>query len=470
MMQSFRLPAYLPDQTPNSGTMVGLRNAYPIVDGFAPVGAFQPISDVLPADYRGGQAFTSTDDVSYTLVGTSTGLVRYASGAWTELLTGLTITEQWRFVGFGDFVVAVNGVQTYVVDLNAGTASVLTGAPAGKSVAVVGDYVVIGQGSGDTQSVFTSDINDHTRWIPDAGATQQPQLTGGEVMGLAGGEYGVILQRRRLVRMTRTGDASLPFEYDQITDNMGCASKGSVAQHGRSVFFLSDQGFMAFEDGQVPVPIGSEQVDRTFQALVPPDDYERIFSAVDPVRKLIVWCVPGSPGSLWIYNYEIKKWGIAQLNIEGVFDAFTSSETLEGLDAANPSIDAMTLSLDDPIFKGGSPQLYAVQGGKMGTLTGPALRAVFDLGFSEVAKGRLARVRSIRPVTDAVDGQSMCMTFSDRQGDEGVKKRAGGLRASGRMPIRGRGRYQRLEWTIEAGARWTYAQGFELEYEAGGLR
>ena len=470
MMQAFQLPPYLPDQTPNSGTMVGLANAYPITDGYAPVGEFQEISTALPAKFLGGGAFVSTSGASFTLVGTATTLSRYASGGWVDLLTGLSVTDQWRFVSFGNFVIAVNGSQTYQIDLVAGTAAPLANAPVGKSVAVVEPYVVIGQTTNDLLSVFTSDVNDHTRWIPDAGATQQPMLTGDEVMGIAGGEYGVILQRRRLVRMTPTGDADLPFEYDQITDNLGCASRGSIAQHGRSVFFLSDQGFMGFEDGQVPVPIGTEQVDRTFQSIVAAADYERIFSAVDPVRKLVIWCVPGSPGSLWIYNYELQKWGIAQLNMEGIFDAFTSSETLEGLAVTYPTLDAVPFSLDDPRFKGGSPQLYVVQGGKMGTLSGPALEAVFDLGFSEVARGRLARVRSIRPVTDCLEGQSMSMTFSDRQGDVGTKKDASPLRASGRMPIRGRGRYQRLKWTIAAGSRWNYAQGFELEYEAGGVR
>ena len=71
-----------------------------------------------------------------------------------------------------------------------------------------------------------------TRGFPDGGATQQPQLTGGEIMGLAGGEYGVILQRRQITRMSLTGDATRPFDYDVVTDNLGCASRGS-GRHAR---------------------------------------------------------------------------------------------------------------------------------------------------------------------------------------------------------------------------------------------
>jgi hypothetical protein len=467
--QVFALPDYLPDQTPNSGTMEGLQNAYPIVKGFSPVRAFQSISDQITGDFLGGAAVIADDGTSYLLVGTSTRLLRYASGAWTVLLTGLTITEQWRFAGFGNFVVAVNGTETYEVDLAAGTASPLTGAPAGKSVAVVDPYVVIGQDTSDLISVYTSDVNDHTRWFPDSGATVQPQLAGGEVMGLAGGEYGVILQRRRLVRMNKTGDPDLPFEYDPITENVGCASRGSVVQWGRSVFFLSDQGFMALEDGQQLVPIGTEKVDRTFQALIPPADYERIFSAIDPVRKLVMWCVPGSPGAIFFYNYELQKWGIANLNIQGVFAAFTSSETLEGVGALFPDLDAMPISLDDPIFSGGSPQLYVVQGGRVGTLSGHTLQARFELGFMELAPGYRSRLANIRPVTDASD-LTMTVRVSERQSDQGVLKTGGAYRGSGRIPFRASGRYHRLTWTIPAGVEWSYAHGFEATYEVGGER
>lgn len=469
MKQVFPLPDYLPDQTPNSGTLEGLENAIPIVQGFAPWRAFQSISDAVSGDFKGGAAVIADDGTSYLLVGTTSHLLRYAAGAWTTLVSGLTITDQWRFAGFGNYVVAVNGSATYEVDLAAGTASVLTGAPAGKSVTVVEPYVVIGQDASDLISVFTSDVNDHTRWVPDTGATQQPQLSGGEVMGLAGGEYGVILQRRRLVRMNKTGEVDTPFSYDPITENVGCASKGSVAQWGRSVFFLSDQGFMALEDGQALVPIGTEKVDRTFQALVSPDDYERIFSAVDPVRKLVIWVVPGAPGVAFAYNYELRKWGYARLSIEGVFAAFTSSQTLEQVSAANPDLDAMTVSLDDPMFSGGSPQLYAVQAGAIGTLTGATLQAIFELGFAELAPGRRSRLCGVRPITDATD-LSMSVRVSERQGDTGTVVAGGAYRASGKVPFRASGRYHRLTWTIPAGTEWSYAHGFEAEYEVGGGR
>jgi hypothetical protein len=331
--------------------------------------------------------------------------------------------------------------------------------------------VVIVQAAADLLGVYNSAFNDHTGWTPGVnGSTIQPMLTGGEVMGFAGGEYGVILQRQRLVRMSVTGESLAPFQYDEITPNVGCASKGSVAAHGRTVFFLSDRGFMALDDGQAIRPIGSEKVDRTFLAAVPRDDWERIYSAVDPQNKQVYWCVPGSPGTLWIYNFELDRWTTGSLQLDGIFPGFTSSTTLEQLAVIYPNLDTMPYSLDDPRWSGGAPRLYAVQAGEVGTFEGLNLEAIFEGSFAEVTPGRVTRFRALRPIGDGTTGNTITLDVRARLGDAANVKTAGDLRDSGIMPIRASGRYSRMKWTIAAEAAWSYVQGLEYEYEAGGER
>lgn len=472
MKKILPLPPFLPDQSANSGVLLEADGVYPRVDGYGPLRAFQAQSETLGAAFAGGASFISTDGTSYMLAGTATGLVRYASGSWSDLLTGMTIPGRWRFVQFGDYVVAVNGVATEAVDLDAGTAAAISGSPAGIAVAVVGDYVVIAQGDDALLNIYTSGFNDHTDWntAGSGGATIQPMLTGGEVMGLGGGEYGVILQRQRIVRMSRTGDATAPFQYDEITSNIGCASKASVIQVGRSIFFLSDRGFMALEDGQTVRPLGSEKVDRTFQSRVDRDDFERIYAAVDPQNKLVIWVVPGSPGTIWFYNFELDRWSTATVVIDGLFSGFTSSLTLEALAVTYTDLDAMTYSLDDPRFAGGSPRLYAVSGGKLGTFTADTIKASFQYGFNEFSPGRVSRVRNVRPITDAIAGNSVSIAVNSRMGDVPMVKNAGVLRDSGAMPVRASGRYHKLRWEIAAGSLWSYAQGLEIEMDADGGR
>lgn len=475
MKASVSLAEYLPDQGALGGGLTLARNCYPITTGYGPARDFSSQTAALTNAFKGAGAFIGTDGTPSVLAGTSDGLSLLSGGTWTDVLTGAAVAYQWRFAQFGNAVVGVNSSATTVTDLTGGTGSTaaLTGAPSGWSVVVVGDYVVIGGDSADLFSIRTSGFNDHTDWDytnPASTATYQPMLTGGEVMGLAGGEYGVILQRERLMRMTRTGDSAAPFAYDEISASVGCASKGSICQLGRTVFFLSDKGFMALEDGQALTPIGVEKIDREFTAQVARADYDTMFSAVDPQSKLVIWYVPGRPGSLWVYNYVLKRWSVVQARLDGIFPGYTLGVTLEELSAANPDLDAMTVSLDDAQWEGGAPRLYAVQDGEVGTLTGATLKAEFRTSFLQLAGGRIARARALRPITDAIAGHAMTFDMRARMGDAESMTDASALRSSGVMPIRCAGRYTRAYWSIDAGTEWTFAQGFEVEFDAGGGR
>lgn len=463
------LPAYLPDQSINSGVITVAENVYRAADGYRPVGSFLNNSTALPSTFNGGGSFISTSGTSYLLAGTLTTLSRYSAGGWVSLLSGLTVANRWSFVQFGDFVIAANGGDTQEVDLNAGTAGDLTGAPKFASVNVVGDYVVGTQADGDILMVQWSAYNDHTGWTPQVNQSGfQPMLTGGEIMGIAGGEFGVILQRQRLVRMSRTGDKDAPFQFDEITPNVGCASKGSVCQHGRSVFFLSDRGFMACEDGQLPVPIGNEKVDRDFQSQIPRDEWHRIYAAVDPRRTLVSWVVPGNPGKEWIYNWTLQEWSTATYNVDGVFSGFTSSTDTDNTGITDIDADP-ALTVDDPRFSGGAPRLFAVQSGCIGTMEGPPLAARIWMGFVEFAKDRVSRLRAFRPVGDMTEAGCV-LDCRQRLGDAENLRTTSGMRDSGAMPVRATGKYVASRLTVPAGHMWSYIRAFEYELEPGGTR
>lgn len=473
MKTSVQLTEYLPDQGSLAGGLVLAKNCYPITTGYGPARGFVSQTAALPNEFRGGSAVISADGSTSLLVGTDDGLKKLSGTTWTNLASGIPVNGQWDFAQFGEYVIGVNGANTQVTALATTTTTSLAGAPAGWGVAVVGDYVVIVGDTGNRLSVRTSGFNNHTDWDytnPASTSTYQPMLTGGEVMGIAGGEYGVILQRERLVRMTRTGDSTAPFAYDEISSSVGCAAKGSICQLGRTVFFLSDKGFMALEDGQAVTPIGVEKVDREFVSTVARDDFAGIFSTVDPQSKLVIWCVPGRPGTLWCYNYVLKRWSTVSLRIQGVFPGYTLSTTLEQLAVTYTNLDAMTVSLDDPTWEGGAPRLYAVQDNIIGSLTGSTLKAEWRGSFVQFANGRTARVRGLRPITDAATGHAMTFDMRARMGDAANEVEASSIRDSGIMPIRCQGRYTQPYWSIAAGTEWTFAQGFEVDFEAGGER
>lgn len=464
-------PAYLPDQLPVNVLSVA-DNVYPAATGYRAVKSYVAITDALPAAFKGGGSFIASDGTAYLLAGSATGLHRLAAGSWTNLLTGLTITGRWRFAQFGDYVIAVNGGTTEVVNLTAGTAAPLAGAPTGTGLAVVGDYVVIAKANGDNSLVKWSAQNDHTGWT--AGVNQsgfQPMLTGGEVKGIAGGEYGVILQRFRLVRMERTGDASAPFNFPEITNNFGCASSGSIVQAGRTIAFLSDRGFISLEDGATIRPIGNEKFDQSFRDAVSPDQYEQMWAATDPKRSLFFWGNPGAPGTIWVYNWVLDRASTITLPFVGFFAGYESSLTLEQVSALYSNIDTMPYSLDDPRFQGGDPRLYfAGPDGTIGALSGPNLKAALEFGWAEFNPGQVTRMRGVWSGGDATSGVTITVDARQRIGDGEEVRSHGAMQASGRIPLRARGRFMRLKKETAAGTDWTFDPGVELECEGAGVR
>jgi len=472
MKKDIPFPPYLPDQSVNSGVSRVATNVYVAADGYRPVGALQSFSDALDEPFLGGASVKSTNGTAYLLAGTATDLYKFGSGAWTSLVTSLTVVDRWRFQQFGDYVVCVNGSVTREVNLTAGTESALSGAPTGTSICLVGDFIVIGQAGGDKLLVKWSGFNDHTEWTPGTNQSGfQPMLSGGEVMGLAGGEYGLIFQRNRIVRMSLTGDPDAPFQFNEITTNFGCASKASIVTEGRTTFWLSDRGFMALEDGQALRSIGSEKVDRTFARSIPREDYERLWSAIDPVNKLVMWGVPGSLGAIWCYNWELDRWAVIEVAFNGLFSGFSASLTLEEVSAIYGDIDTMPYGLDDPRFSGGEPRLFAVStDDELSTLSGANLEAHMGVGFTEFVKGRLTRLINVRPIGDAVDGITIEIDARDRLGDAGRIITGTSLMASGAIPLRANGRHLSITQKIAAGTPWKYAQGVEIDFNAGGGR
>ena len=463
--------AFLPDQLPvGADRLLVARNVLAAPNGYRAVPAFAPVSNTLPAAFLGGYSAVSTDATAYLLAGTATTLSRLSGGAWTSLLTGLTVTGRWRFAQFGDVVIAVKGGATQVVDLNAGTAAALAGAPTAIDVDVIGPHVVYAQSNGDILMIRWSAFEDHTgNTLGTNQAGEQPMLTGGEIMGIAGGEFGVILQRQRLVRMSLTGDSSLPFQFDEITPNFGCAAKGSIAKAGRTIFCLSDRGFIAIDDGQSVRPIGNEKFDKSFREALG-SEFERVYAAVDPQRTQVFWAIPGVPGQIWVYNWVLDRATVLQLGVDGVFAGFENSQTLEQVSTANPDLDAMTISLDDPRFKGGAPTLYVVQSGVLGVLAASTLlTAEVETAQFPMFGPRGARIRAVWPDTDATAGITATVRTAQRQGDTPETRTGANLQASGRIPLQHRGKFVNVGVRI-ADNDWSYVNGAVIEADAGAAR
>lgn len=470
MRKPLPLAEYRPDLPPGDHLTI-VTNAVPTsAEGYGPVRAFRPITPVLSA-ITGGNAFVGSNKTTAFLAGTQTDLYRYTGSAWSSVLSGQN-AGRWRFAQFGDNIMAANGGALVTYKLLDGTAALTAGSPPPASlVAVVRDYVVTAGNPNSILTVSWSDFNNSENWSTGQ-ASSQDMLDGGEVMGLAGGEYGIVLQRNSIKRMSTTtaevADVPLVFQFDEIASNVGCMAKGSVAQAGRLVFFLSERGFMVC-DGNDAQPIGQDKVDATFFRTYSRQDIEAgIYAAVDPGRHVVYWSMPGTPGRLWAYHWTLGKWATIETDVRLVFSGFTANVSLDQIDALYGNLDAVPVSLDDPLFAGGNPLLLiATTAGLVGTFGGDPLPATFRWCRMDLLGGNRARIRSALPFTDAPN-VTVTIRGRARSGDFGTVEGSGEMRANGTVPLRVNAR--EVETTMTIGGAWTYASGLALDYEDGGAR
>lgn len=465
MLTRFPFGALEPDR-PQS--LFRAKNCWPSADGYVPAHDFEALTPALSGILSGG-AFVSLNGTGNLLAGTATNLYRYTGVAWSSALGSLTASD-WRFDQFGDLVICVNGDDPIKYDMSISTAAVLGGTPpVSDMVATVRNQVFLAGDPSARTTLAISGYNNSEGWT--AGTNQclfVPFVDGGDIMGLAGGETGIILQQRAVRRATYTGDVTV-WQFDKISQNVGCMAKGSVASAGQMVFFLSEQGFMACDRNSV-IPIGTEKIDRTFFKLYSRADIARISCAVDPRATVVSWLMPGTPGRMWSYNWTLQKWGDFELSCKKVFSGFTSNVTLEALDALFPGgLETVDPPLDSERWAGGNPLLMLVDNTNVvGSQTGEIIEAEFEIAPRELAEGRRVRVRGATVLTDAVGG-SVTVDARARAGDAPATVVSSAIRNNGRVPVRANGRFIGLKVTMPT-TDWSYATGVEVEFQPEGVR
>lgn len=462
-----RLPfaPFLPDLPP-SGQCVVADNVFPAQEGYIPVGEFQQVTPAL-ANISGGVAYVGSDGTSTLLAGDGNALWKYNGATWEQAMVALS-AKRWRFTQFGDNAVAVYGGAPIKHSLTGSGASLVGGSPPDADlVATVRDFVVLAGDPAARQTVTWSGINNLEEWDPtDEQSDSQELPDGGEVMGLAGGEYGIILQRNAIKRMSYVG-APVIFQIDTISSNIGCMAKGSVAQAGRLVFFLSERGFH-LTDGNDVRPIGAEKVDRTFFATYSRQDIENgIYAAVDPRRNIVMWSMPGTPGLIWCYHYVLDRWTNIRVPTRLVFSGFTANIPIDALDARYGNLDAIPFSLDDPMFAGGNPLLLIAQpDGTVGTFGGAPMAGRLGFARFELSDGR-ARLRTLRPITDAQIVTAV-IGGSPRSDRVPFDESAIDMRRNGDIPCRVNAR--EFTPTLTFSGTWSYATAVDAEWEEAGRR
>ena len=441
-------------------------------------------------------------------------------------------TSKWNFIQFGNTIIAANNVnklQGFTLGSSTLFADLAATAPVAKYVAVVRDFVVAANLDSGVESnkVQWSDINDESDWT--SGATSQSDFQyisdGGNITGLTGGEFGLILLERAIVRMTYIGSPFF-FQFDTIARGLGCIEGNSVAKYNNITYFLGDDGFYACDGNQVK-SIGTQKVDNWFFNNANPSEFDTMSTTIDPLRKIVVWNFLNTFGgrSLLMYNWQVDKWSYGTTDTNIVAYSATAGVTLEGIDinylvtsgsftigkqytiatlgttnfttigaevnvvgarftatgvglgtgtavdleaaaAAGRTLDTMTTSLDDRLWAGGTLLFSGARGNKIVTFTGANSTATITTG--DIGSEATSLVTLARPI---IDNGSAQVAIASRMLLNQVPQLGSYTQASAenRVSLRSSGKYHRLS-VIPTGSQWSNIIAIDIELQQQGTR
>lgn len=411
-----------------------------------------------------------------------------------------------------------------------GNINVITSAaPIAKHITIIRDFVVGAYIEAGTypNRVQWSDVNSPRYWDSDGAslADFQDIEDGGDVTAITGGEFGIVLLENAIVRMQFVGSPNI-FNFDVIARGVGCIEAGSVTQYAGVTYFLGADGFYAC-DGQQVIRIGAEKVNRYFFSNANIGDIDSISTSIDPERNVVIWNYANVSGSrsLIIYNYQTQKWSEAETDVDYLSTLASTGVSLDNMDTAYNvtagsfvvgqyytirevgttdftaigavantvgvlfqatgvgsgtgvgidqaaataglvSLDALSASLDDRIWKGGKFLFGGVRDDRIVVFTGT--RKTATLTTNDIEFGYNSLVNLIRP---SVDNGSADVQIASRKelNDNVTFGTAVSANGEGRVGVRSHGRYHRVSVT-PTGANWTLAIGVDVDYNQAGTR
>lgn len=471
--QKITFNEWLPDQPNIIDGLSDAKNVIPDQVGYGPMPNAANLSSSASENINSvsaGKYATTTE----LFAGGGTKLFKFNSS--TTALTdvskagGYSGNNRWKFVQFGSKFLATNGnnaIQSWTIGTSTKFADLSADAPIAKFMTVVRDFVVCANiGTTEPNKVQWSDISDATTWTTGGASQADYQyIPDGDITGITGGEFGIVLTDKSVSRMTYIG-SPLYMQFDNISPNIGCTVSGSVAQYGRNTFFLSEDGFY-MTNGQEVLPIGAEKVDRYFYKNADVIDFPNMSATADPINKLVIWNYKKTDATreLLIYNWVTQRWSRCETTADYLSSSATPNVDLEGLDSYG-NIDNLPASLDSRIWAGGKYIFAGTDADKIITFTGE--NKTGELVTNDMDLGISTMVSLIRPMVN--QGSADVSIASRRRSDDPILfSTAVSATAENRCPVRSLGKFHRIKLT-PTGTNWTHAVGVDIEYSDQGIR
>jgi hypothetical protein len=463
---------WTPDRPGVAGNMTDAMNVYPVGTGYASfpnkVTFGNAASETLLTVFGGrasgtSQLFAASASKIYKFDAATLNFSDVSkAGGYANAPTDV--------VQFGNALIAANNaekLQAWTIGTSTAWADLAAAAPIAKFVTIVRDFVVSGYQSNNPNRVQWSDINDETDWTSGAAsqADSQDIPDGGDIVGLTGGEFGLVFLQNSIHRMSYVG-SPLFFQFDNISRGVGCAANGSIAQYKQVSFFLGDNGFYMC-DGQTVTPIGAEKVDRWFFDNVDIQEIDNMSSQVDPERKLVIWNFKNVFNGYYqlMFQWELQRWSYSNIAITSIGGALTAGVTLEQLDNYG-TVDSIEVSFDARQWAGGKFFVAGTFGSNVVSIDGTALTGNLVTGDLQM-DGLNSVVTLARPI---IDGGSASVSVASRKllNADVSFNTAVAADSENRVSLRSAGKYHRIK-VIPSG-NWVTAVGVDVELAEQGTR
>lgn len=464
------------------------KNVVPTIDGYKQFNSFTRTETALNSECRGGFAAQAFSNIGYNYAGSATKLYQLSDGTWTDqskaggtysLLAG----ESWEFTKWGEQIIAVGGINSgtpippQVITMGAVGSTEFAdlggSPPQARHIATVKDFVVLGnlyESATDYPSrVRWSGVNDETIWTTNKARQADYQDLpgqGGWVQKIVGGDYGLIIMERGIVRMDYIGPP-LVFSFNRILPELGTSAVNSVVQWGDLVFLLGPTGFKGIANGRERLDLGDNKINRWFFDNVDLSYAYRIVGALDRINNRILWIFPDNNATLGVANNGIvfdiatQKWSRFEENLDWIYSAYGITFTLDGLDSVSTNIDTLGASLDSSTWVSGIIGLGAFDNSHFGgRFEGSAAEAVLETTEQRLSANRKTFIKRIRPEIECDGTVALRVGGRDCLGDDVTWGSDLTQERDNNWSARSNNRYHRFRATITGG--FDRAQGIVI--------
>lgn len=446
-------------------------NVVPHSDGYAPFGYLFPYSSALGAKCFGAFQATRTNGTKATFAGTSSGLFLLDNTflSWSDVSKGggyslPSSNYQWQFAQFNDIVIAVqpgNAPQAYTLSSSSVFADLAGSPPTAAYVAVVNRFLVLsGLASPNVTRIQWSGLDDVTNWTSGVNSSDFQDLPdGGVVRGIAGGEFGVIMQDTAIRRLTYQPGTPLVFSLERIAGGEGIFGPCTLTTAGDRIFYCSTQGFHMLLPGGYPTPIGKERVDKTILGSVSvtgsltgelDTNYMRMFlGSYDPQSSKVMFSFRSNGSAaatdcfdtIYCYDWLLDRWSKAAITGEYMLPFATGA----GAGTAQPILG---------IFDSSHKLNYRIKNAE----------ATLETPEQGLPNSRMT-IRGLRPLTDATAPFASVIYRDTQQASTTTTSESQPNTTTGLCPQLINTRYARAKVRIPIdNATFTYASGVEADF------